>query len=137
MSNAEAAAADLRSALSDVRRGSLRVYGDWFGKPKDNLHWPTSADADGDELIITFNEDEVLAVTSPYGWTFTSQVFRISSARRVVWRWYSYGRPKIAENLFTQEHRLGEDGRIVAQSDVDWYSPTFAPSLSAPAVELQ
>jgi hypothetical protein len=102
----------------------------------DNIHCPLAADADGDELVVQFDAGEVLTVVNPAGWLFTAEVFRIAEASRVVWRWYYYGRPKSRDSLFTIEHRLDADGRIAAWSDVDWYSPSFAPTSSAPAVEL-
>ena len=49
--------------------GSLRVWGDWFGKPLDNLHVVVGAQLDGHgTLVLEFNNHEVLRVARPRGW---------------------------------------------------------------------
>ena len=131
----ERAAADIRVALPTIHSGTLRVFGDWFGRPHDNRHVPVGAHAEGKVLVVAFNEDELLSITMPEDWEFTSSVFRVQRAARVTWRWYYYGRPKVPANLFTIEHE--SDGEsVVAWTDVDWYSPTFSPSPTYPAAEL-
>ncbi len=130
------AAGQIQAHLSRLRAGSLRVFGDWFGRPYDNQHVVVAAEASGDDLVVTFNEDECLVVTSPEGWEFNERVFCIRRGRRVIWRWYSYGLPKVPHNLYTIEHRVNERGDIEAKSDVDWYQPSFEPDAKLPAAEL-
>ena len=132
----ESASKALHLALKSVKHGTLRMFGDWFGRPFDNIHIARSARADGNDLVVTFNEDEELRVTDPAGWTFDEQTFRIRHASRVVWRWYSYGREKTPANLFTIEHWLEEAGGVQARSNEDWFTPTYAPSRDEAAVEL-
>jgi len=122
--------------MAEVKQGTLRVFGDWFGKPYDNWHVPVSTHADGDELVIVFHEDEELRVRDPAGWRFTSEVFCIRHASCVTWRWCSYGRPKTAENWLTIEHRLGPDDRVRVRSDAPLGRSSARPSTTFPAVEL-
>ena len=112
------------------------MFGDWFGRPYDNIHIVRSAEAQGDDLVVAFNEDEELRVSNPTDWTFDEHTFRVRRATRVVWRWYSYGREKVRENRFTIEHWLDDEGQVHARSNEDWYTPTYAPSRAEPAVEL-
>ncbi len=135
-SSAAHAASDLSAVIATVKRGSLRMFGDWFGGRKDNIHIARSATAEGDDLVVFFNEDEELRITSPDGWEFSEYVFRVLRAERVAWRWYFYGRPKIADNLFTIEHWIDADGAVGARSDETWHTPVFNSVHGAPAAEL-
>jgi len=91
------AARDLHAVIAAVKRGSLRTFGDWFGRPMDNIHVARSARVEGDDLVITFSGDEELRLTCPADWEFSESTFRVRNADRVVWRWYSYGHPKTPE----------------------------------------
>ena len=50
------------AALPSAKRGTLRVWGDWFGRPYDNIHMPISYSAFDEGLRFVFNEDEVVDV---------------------------------------------------------------------------
>jgi hypothetical protein len=130
------AAADLSAVIDEVKRGSLRMFGDWFGRPQDNLQVVRSVRAAGRDVIVGFNDDEELTISDPVGWDFSRYMFLVRRASRVRWRWYSYGRPRVRENLFTIEHWVDEEGVVRARSDVDWYEPHFEPSATKPAAEL-
>lgn len=134
--SAEAAAADLQPLIGVVKGGSLRVFGDWFGRPYDNIHGVRSAVAERNELVVGFDGNETLRVASPDDWAFSEHSFRIQRARRVVWTWFYYGREQTPENLFTEEHWIDDHGEIHAFSDANWYEPTFAPTKGNAAVEL-
>jgi hypothetical protein len=133
---AEVAATELRAVIGSVKRGTLRMFGDWFGRPMDNIHCVLSAVADGDELVVDFDGNEQLRILSPADWEFDEHTFRVQHAHRVVWRWFSYGHIQTPANLFTIEHWIDDDGNLHASSDVDWCKPTFTPSAADPAAEL-
>lgn len=118
-----------------IKSGTLRVFGDWFGRPHDNIHVIVAAEADADVLTVRFNEDERLTVWRPRGAVVNRAEFRIRSADRVTWEWFNYGRPKAPENLYTEEHWL-EDGAVRATSNADWYTKRFDPSTADAAAEL-
>lgn len=122
-----------------IRLGTLRVYGDWFGRPMDNIHTAVSVEWTGNELVIAFDEGERLQVTNPSGIDLASEAptrrLVIAQADRVRWSWYYYGRPRTAEHLLVEEHWL--EGEVVkASTTANWYSPDFKPSIRAPAVEF-
>ena len=133
---AETAAIQLDAVLPKVKSGSLRMFGDWFGRPNDNVHHAVAVGWQGDDLVVRFDDEEELTITEPHGWKFSEVEFRIQSARRVLWRWHAYGRPKTLENLFTIDHWVDVNGVVQARSDVDWYTPRFEPDMKAQAVEL-
>jgi hypothetical protein len=115
--------------------GSLCVFGDWFGKPHDNCYRIKSFEVKGKYFKLTFNEDETLEI---WDWNVLNSGgngFIIQYANRVRWEWFYYGRPKLPENRFYIEHNL-KDGAIEAKSNVNWYTPSFKPSLLAPAVSI-
>lgn len=140
-SGAEDAAARINGPLwgfapwHGVKSGTLRVFGDWFGRPYDNVHSAVSATADGDLLVVTFDEGERLSVWRPEGVAITRDEFRIRAAERVRWEWYSYGDPRTPENLCVEEHWV-EGGAVRATSTAHGHTRAFAPSLAEPAVEL-
>jgi hypothetical protein len=136
ISSAEQAAIELSAVVGTVKRGSLRVFGDWFGRPMDNIHVARSARSSGNTLIVCFNEGEELTVSDPADWVFTPDRFCVRRASRVVWRWFLYGRPHEPGNLYTVEHWVEDDGEVRARSDVGWYQPVFQPSPAESAAEL-
>jgi hypothetical protein len=124
------------SRLDPPPHGSLRTFGDWFGKPLNNDHRARSARAEDDRLIIDFDDGETLTVWNPRGIIVSSDAFRIDAADRVRWEWFYYGRRESPENRFAQEHALAGD-RVNATTTAEWYDPTYESSVDQPAVELR
>jgi hypothetical protein len=83
-SPAREAAFDLAAVLGSVKQGTLRMFGDWFGRPWDNVHIVRTVRADKRDLIVGFGEDEELAISDPAGWSFDAETFRVSEASRVA-----------------------------------------------------
>ena len=130
-------AEEILRRVPDVKRGSLVVFGDIFGGRIDNIHIVTSAHADDEpeRLVVEFNEGETLEIWDPGDALISSHEFRISTASKVRWEWFYYGRPKTAKNRFFIEHvRL--DDIVVGSTNATWGSRTFTPTVEAPAVEL-
>ncbi len=46
-------AEQIRQALADLKRGSLKFFGDWFGRSYDNVHTIVGAASEGNCLIIS------------------------------------------------------------------------------------
>jgi hypothetical protein len=132
---AETVAAQITAALPHLRRGTLRMFGDWFGRPYDNIHTVVGAEADGELLRVEFDEHETLSVWNPEDAVISEDVFRIGRASRVRWEWFYYGRPQTSENLYAVDYVV-ENESISVSDTADWYEPQHDPDLSAPAVEL-
>lgn len=124
-------------SLPDVKRGSLVVFGDIFGGRIDNIHVVRAARAVGDpeRLVVEFDDDESLEVWDPAEWEVSATAFRIHHASKVRWEWFYYGRPKTPNHRYFHEH-TNVGGVVTATSNVDWYQPTFQPSVERDAVEL-
>jgi hypothetical protein len=135
MSDVEQLADRIRKALPEVKKGTLRFWGVWFGRPYDNWHTLLRCDAAQHVLRLYFNEDEVLSVWSPRRLTVGKSTFRISQADRVRWEWFYYGRPKAASNLCFLDFVRSAAG-ITASTNDESFTQYVRPSRWKPAVEI-
>jgi hypothetical protein len=90
----------ISSALPNVKAGSLRTWGEWFGKPHDNFHTIKGCSSTDTTLILEFDGGETLTVENPEGLVLSNTLFSIRSASAVQWEWFYYGRPHIADNRY-------------------------------------
>jgi hypothetical protein len=132
---AEQIASCMKAALPHLKAGTLRFWGEWFGRPYDNIHQIVDCDAQHEVLHIQFNEGESLYLWSPQQAELDHRMFRIQSAARVRWEWFAYGRPKTDQNRYFIDFTRTDD-RVDAQTNVDWYTANLRPTLRAPAVEI-
>ncbi len=127
-------AAQVQQMLPNVHSGTLRFWGVWFGKPHDNYHTVIKAEAEGDCLVLHFNEDETLRIWHLQACQIDSGQFVIALASRVLWQWYWYGRPHAPGNLMSCEF-------IRNGTKID-FTTTFPgvhdsrPSFDEPAVQI-
>jgi len=130
-------AAIITIALPNVRRGTLRFWGQWFGRPYDNIHTVVSCDATDDCLRLRFDGGEVLAVWNPLDVEIDAREFRIGNAASIRWTWYYYGRPQTPENLFYIDYAK-QDGSIAFRTNWDQTpgTGTLDSAASFPAVEM-
>jgi hypothetical protein len=111
-------AKDITAILPHAKRGTLRFWGEWFGRPFDNYHWLVGCHATADCLRLQFNEGEVLAVWNASDVEINETTFRIGSATALRWTWYYYGRPKTPENVRYRDYAQ-QDGRIAFRTNSD------------------
>jgi hypothetical protein len=130
---AEDIATFLQKHATEVR-GTLCVFGGWFGRPHDNWHSVTAYELKDGHLRLLFNEGETLDIWGARGFRKEGKGFVIQGADRVRWEWFYYGRPKIPENRFFREHVVKDGGIEVAYNDPS--PPTFKPSPREPAVSI-
>lgn len=135
MTNAEQVAKRLLGRFDGVKSGSLRIWGQWFGRPMDNTHRLVDCDAERDLLRLQFDEEESLLVWAPSDVTINGAVFKIQRAERVRWEWFYYGRPKVEANRYFEDYVRNGDA-IVATTNVDWYEPDLRPDAKEPAVAI-
>jgi hypothetical protein len=135
MTEAEKIVEQLSGNLSNVKNGSLRIWVQWFGRPMDNWHSLVACEAEGNTLLLKFNEDETLCVWAPRQAVINDKIFRIKDADRVRWEWFSYGRPKTPSNRYFEDF-IKKESEIIATTNVDWYTPNLCPTSGSPAVEI-
>jgi len=130
-------AAELVDAVRNAsgrESGSLCVYGDFFGRPYDNVHRAIAATLDPEGCaLIGFDDHETLRVWDPEGIHIGAGEFRVERASKVRWEWYSYGDPRTPENLYFIEHRVVGDN---VEASTNSRPSSFNPHLSRPAIEL-
>ena len=123
------------SENNDLKSGTLRFFGDWFGRPYDNIHYIISITANNNMLKIVFNEDEILYVHDPSKITINKNELCIKSATKVRWEWYSYGKEKIDNNKYFVEY-INTNRDIIGNTNVDWYIKKFEIDRNQPAVKI-
>lgn len=81
--------------------GTLRFFGNWFGRPMDNYHEIRNVELDNKNNIITltFDQDEELKVWNPSSIQIGKKELRIRKADKVLFKWHLYGEEKIEQNL--------------------------------------
>src|SRR2546430_14407724 len=93
MTAAEEIAEIMNRRLPEIRPGTLCFWGEWFGRPFDNLHRLIGCGAEGDLLRIRFDQNEILSVWSPLNCQVHAagsrgqSIFRLEDAARVRWEW--------------------------------------------------
>ena len=137
MTDPAQAIADALAPHLPLRLGALKVWGDWFGRPYDNLHVVVAARVDSDGmLVLDFDQRECLRVVRPETWALdpeSREPLRIERADRVEWGWFSSGRSRTPDNWFEERHWRDSDS-IHASSTANWYVPRYAPTQTEPAV---
>lgn len=138
-SNAKSATASeiavqIQHLLPNVHSGTLRFWGVWFGRPHDNHHKVIKAEAEGDFLVLHFNDEERLQVWHPQACRIEARQFVIGLASRVHWQSYWYGRPHAPGNLMSYDF-------LRNQTDIS-FTTTFPgvddakPNFNEPAVQI-
>lgn len=133
--DAKAICERLTALLPEVKGGSLAFWGNWFGRPMDNMHRVVRCIAVGDSLRLGFDKGEVLTVDSPVGFSISKDTFWINDAALVRWEWFYYGRPRTPANRCHQEFARTANG-IHAKTNADWCGPSLNPEVGARAVEI-
>src|SRR5437588_63322 len=128
MTEAEQLVERITAFLPRIKRGTLRFWGEWFGRPYDNLHRLVKCAAVEDLLRLDFDEGELLCVWAPRRAVVDERTFRIADADRVRWEWFYYGRPKIAVNRYFMDFVRTATG-VKAETNVDWYGTNLKPAL--------
>jgi hypothetical protein len=123
------------NAQAGLKSGCLRFWGDWFGKPYDNVHTVLRCLVEGDALVVEFDGGERLTMRNPEGVTANRLTFRVRSATLIRWEWFYYGRAHMPENRYFYEY-VRSGSSVTGSTNVDWYKPDLAPSVDQNAVEI-
>jgi hypothetical protein len=135
MSEVDKIVEQIRERLPDVKSGTLRFWGVWFGKPYDNEHIIVDCSGREELLTLRFNEAEILSVWRPQGLRLSEQEFQIVDATRVRWEWFLYGAPRIPSN-FHHIELVKSASTVSVNTDQPLYGYERTQDSSLPAVEL-
>lgn len=100
-----------------LKNGTLRFWGDWFGRPYDNYHKVVAVDHDTNKsvLVICFDNDEKCIVYEPIDIISNKNEFHITKATKIVWEWYFYGKEHIPQNLCKIIYSRTNDNQILKE----------------------
>ena len=115
----EQIATNVIEAIPTAKRGTLRIWGEWFGRPHDNYHWLVGCEVIEDSLRLRFNEDEILSIWKPSGVQISATTFEIVSAEAIRWTWYYYGASKVPENLRYKDYAVQADGTVAYRTNFE------------------
>ena len=123
-----------------LKSGTLKFFGQWFGRPMDNCHRITDFRFDEVEnvLEIHFDAGERLLVWNPANYSVGEQEFTIKEATKVRWEWYHYGGTQSRENLYSIEYVKQESYIQVVSGKIgaDYTTGKQLSDSREPAVEI-
>ena len=123
---------DIEQQFKSHPGGSLCMFGEWFGRPMDNIHKPEFALYEGGVLEVQFDEGEILEIGLPSVIERDGRALIINKAEWVKWSWYSYGLPKTKENRFFIMYEK-DGGTIKTKTNM---RGSYSPNMNEPAVML-
>lgn len=101
---------DYNNGKISVKSGSLRFYGDWFGRPMDNYHTVININYEKRMLEFMFDNNEILQIYNPRDIETDKGIFTIRRAERIIWKWYTYGKSCDEDNLRYIKYEVTESG---------------------------
>ena len=110
----------INQLIPNIKSGTLRFYGEWFGKPMDNYHEIITADNQNNVLKIHFDDNEILYINSPSDFKISSEIFTIKKSKGLIWQWYLYGTKQIDKNIRIYNYIVNneENPSIILQGNV-------------------
>ena len=125
---------EIAKQLPKIKRGSLRIFGVWFGRPYDNVHTIVEIQDDGGVMKLRFDQCETLYVYNPDGVDANSVAFRIRSADRVRFEWVPYGSRNANATQNFIDFQKSDDGVFIKTNSREFLQET--PQVESMAVEL-
>jgi hypothetical protein len=99
----------INNLIPKIKYGTLRFYGEWFGRPMDNFHQITKAESKENLLIVHFSKKEILSIISPEEFKISEKEFIIKKSKGLIWQWYYYGFEVIEKNLMTYNYYVNNN----------------------------
>lgn len=99
-----------------LKGGTLRFWGEWFGRPFDNYHRVINADFTENILVISFDNGEICTIYNPQNIVNEKNEFSISNASKIVWEWYSYGRKHTSQNLCKLVYTFLDNKKVLVEN---------------------
>lgn len=94
--------------LKEKPGGTLRFYGEWFGRPYDNYHKVVECRFSDGILAIKFDAGELIKIWNPKNIIFKDNELIIRDSTCVEFIRYYYGKPKTEENMIIDRYSSGE-----------------------------
>ena len=111
----------INKIIPKIKSGTLRFYGEWFGRPMDNYHQIVKAENKKNILIIYFIEKEVLSIISPEIYQISDKIFTIKKSKGLIWQWYYYGLENAEKNLMVYNYfveNMKNESIIISEGNI-------------------
>jgi hypothetical protein len=117
--------------------GTLRFWGNWFGKPMDNYHQIKDVKFDSvlKKLILILNEGEKIKIWNPSELKLGKTELRIEKADKILFEWNYYGEEKSNENLRFESY-INNGEKIVFETDFRDNQKKANCNLNEPAFRI-
>lgn len=117
--------------------GTIRIFGDWLGRPYDNYHELNTAQFDQTLNLLTlhFTKGEQLEIYNPEHIFEASTFLKIVKADSIKLTFFDPNKTQTKENQYLRDYRLN-DKKITTKASPNWYKPTFDVSLGEPALMI-
>ena len=112
MTDLHATAKSISAAISTVKSGPIRLWGEPWGRPGENGLSLAHCEAAGNCLRLGFKGDVELTVWNPTDVQIDASRCHIGSATAMRLTWYYGDRPKLAENILYREYSV--QGRLIS-----------------------
>lgn len=130
----------MKKNISRLKNGTLRFWGEWFGRPMDNYHIIVNVQYNPQEnsLTLTFNEGETLTVWNPVNINSNPSEFYIRSASKIKWQWFSYGASQSHQNLYYKQYEKQASAIVVSsgKGTLDYGNRKIIKSVGQNAFEI-
>lgn len=103
-----------------VKSGTLRFWGDWFGRPMDNVHTVTNAIYKPKEGILQlhFDQGEKCTVYHPVGIVNKKDRFLVKNASKIVFEWYAADQEHSEKNLCARIYSCSGKNEVLLEENV-------------------
>lgn len=101
-----------------LKSGSLRFWGDWFGRPMDNIHTVVRTEffTRENRLVLHFAEGETCTIYEPTCIVNEEDEFHIKNAARIEWEWHAYGKEPSEKTLCKRIYTRKDNNVVVIES---------------------
>lgn len=96
------------NSLEEKPGGTIRIFGEWFGRPYDNYHKILECIYKDEILDLKFDTGETISVWNPNHIMFNNNELIIKDSTYVEFLRYDYGKPKSKENVIRDRYINGE-----------------------------
>ena len=128
-------AQQIRRDAPSILSGSLTFWGEWFGRPNDNVHKILGclSFSEEDLVVLLFDGGERLWLWGAEGVVANAQAFVVQAASQVRWEWYWYGAVPRPDALQFREYERYRGELTIRGSDIQTRTVQLP---AAPAVEI-
>lgn len=88
---------------------SLCIWGDGPGRPYDNVYFLKDRIISEGFIHLNFSNEEECIIIDPSNISISERGIKIDKAKRIVWKFYCYGRPKNTNTLTTVQYNMIDD----------------------------